>query len=410
LNSYWRAGLGPFGKGDHITYTLQGHSRDGPVDGPRTGFRVGPKMYLALLWHQHQPLYKDTASPSPRGSYRQPWVRLHAIRDYYSMAALVAEHPSVHLTVNLTPSLLWQIDDYVTGAATDEALELTLKPSGRLTAAEREELLGRFFDADWHNQIFPHPRYEELFLRRVEGQSFDTQDLRDLQMWFNLAWFGQEFREGEVEVVTGERASVRRFVTQARDFTPADVRAMVDEQYKILRAVIPIHRRLQERGQLEIATTPYYHPILPLLVDTDQATIDRPGAVHPRRFAHQEDADAQVTLAIASHGGYFGKPPAGMWPAEGAVSPAIVSIFARHGMRWIATDRGVLAHSGRWGYDTSAPDVLCQPYRAEEQGHTLAVFFRDTEFPTPWSGRSRGRLPRCSQAIGSASAPTAPAG
>jgi alpha-amylase/alpha-mannosidase (GH57 family) len=68
-----------------------------------------------------------------------------------------------------------------------------------------------------------------------------------------------------------------------------------------------------------------------------------------------------------------------MWPAEGAVSQAVVPIFGRHGVRWIATDRGVLARSGRWGYDVGNPDVLCRPYRAEEQGQALAVFFRDTE-------------------------------
>jgi alpha-amylase/alpha-mannosidase (GH57 family) len=295
------------------------------------------------------------------------------------MAALVAEHPGVRLTINLTPVLLWQIEDYVTGGATDRALELTLKASEALTADERQELLASFFDADWHNQIFPHSRYKELFLQCVAGRSFDLKAICDLQMWFNLAWFGKEFREGEVELATGERASVRRFVTQERDFSPADIRAMVAEQYKIMRAVIPVHRSLERRGQVEITTTPFYHPILPLLVDTDQATIDRPGAVHPRRFSHPEDAEAQTDLAIEFYREQFGKPPSGMWPAEGAVSQGVVPIFARRGVRWIATDRGVLARSGRWGYEVAKPDVLCQPYRAEKDEHDLAVFFRDTE-------------------------------
>jgi len=379
VNSYWRAELGPFVPGDRVTYTVHGRSPAGQVAGPAGEFRVGPKIYLAILWHQHQPIYKNTASESPKGSYLHPWVRLHAIRDYYSMAALVAEHPAVHLTINLTPSLLWQIEDYIERRATDRALELTLKPAGKLTAAEREEVLASFFDADWHNQIFPHARYKELFLQRVEGRPFGVQELRDLQMWFNLAWFGREFRDGEVELPNGEGASVRRFVEQARDFTPADVHSMVEEQYKVMRAVIPIHRTLQERGQIEVSTTPFYHPILPLLIDTDHATIDRPGTSHPQRFSHPEDADAQVRLAVESHQRRFGRPPAGMWPAEGAVSQFVVPVFARGGLRWIATDRGVLVRSGRWGYQADDPDVLCQPYRAEEDGHALAVFFRDTQ-------------------------------
>lgn len=335
-------------------------------------------LYLAILWHQHQPFYKDTSRRNPRGSYVQPWVRLHAIRDYYSMAAIVAEHPGVHLTINLTPALLWQIDDYLEREATDRALELTLRDPAAMAKDEREQLLGNFFDADWHNQIFPHTRYRELFLQRREGERFDDQDVLDLQMWFNLAWFGKEFREGEVPLPTGEVASVRRFVERENKFTKVDVKAMVGEQYKILRAVVPMHRVLQERGQLEVSTTPFSHPILPLLVDTDRATIDRLGAGYPRRFSHPEDAEAQIRLAIDLYERHFGARPRGMWPAEGAVAQFAIPFFARNEIRWIASDQGVLARSGRWGYRADEPDVLCQPYRVEEGDQAVSVFFRDT--------------------------------
>lgn len=378
-NSYWRAEIGPFDEGDLVNYYAQGHAPGSGAVTDAASFRVGPKLYLAVLWHQHQPIYKDTAHPTQTGSYRQPWVRLHAIRDYYSMAALVAEHPNLHLTINLTPALLWQIEDYTEHGATDRALDLTRKPAETLTGKEREAILSTFFDAHWHNQIFPHPRYKEMFAQRREGQTFTPQGLRDLQMWFNLVWFGQEFREGDVELVTGETVSVRRFVEQARNFGQSDVEAMLAEQYKVMRAVIPLHRQLQDQGQIEVATTPFYHPILPLLVDTDQATIDRPGASHPRRFAHPEDAEAQVHLAVEAYQRWFGRTPRGMWPAEGAVSQSVVSIFAHYGIEWIATDRGVLARSGRWGYDVDNPAVLCQPYRAEAGETAVSVFFRDTQ-------------------------------
>jgi alpha-amylase/alpha-mannosidase (GH57 family) len=335
-------------------------------------------LYIAILWHQHQPFYKDTSRRSGRGSYVQPWVRLHAIRDYYAMAAILAEHPGIHLTINLTPALLWQIDDYVEGQGTDTALELSLEDPEAMTGEDRERLLTTFFDADWHNQIFPHARYRELFLQRREGERFDGQDVLDLQMWFNLAWFGKEFREGEVALPNGEVASVRRFVERGNRFTKADVEAMVSEQYKILRAVVPMHRALQERGQLEVSTTPFSHPILPLLADTDRATIDRPGAEYPRRFAHPEDAEAQVRLAIDLYERHFGVRPRGMWPAEGAVAQFAIPFFARNEVRWIASDQGVLARSGRWGYRADEPDVLCQPYRAEERDQAVSIFFRDT--------------------------------
>ena len=378
-NSYWQACLGPFADGDSVSYTVRGRKVDGEVSGPTASFTVGPKLYLALLWHQHQPIYKDTAHPTQAGSYLHPWVRLHALRDYYSMASMVGEHAGLHLTINLTPSLVWQLADYAERGATDRALEMTLKPAEALTADERKYVLRNFFEAHWHHQIDPHPRYQELFIQRREGREFTAQDLRDLQMWFNLAWFGQEFREGEVRLATGETASVRRFVARGHDYTAADVAAMVAEQYKIMRAVIPLHRQLQAQGQIEVSTSPFFHPILPLLVDTDRATIDRPGAAYPVRFAHPEDAEAQVELAAQWYERTFGQAPRGMWPAEGAVSQFVIPIFARHQLRWLATDRGVLARSGRWGYEVDDPDVLCQPYRAAEEDSSLSIFFRDTQ-------------------------------
>ncbi len=378
-NSYWSAHIGPFARGDEVEYELRGSSPYDEAGTERVSFKVGARLHLALLWHQHQPLYKDVSRDDPRGSYLRPWVRLHAVRDYYSMAALVAQHPDIHLTFNLTPVLLWQLEDYTERGATDRQLELTLTPAEDLTPSERDEIVATFFDADPKGQILPHPRYRELFERRAAGDPFETRDLRDLQAWFNLAWFGHEFRTGVVDLVTGERVSVAHLIAKGRGFSRDDVTALIAEQYKIMHAVVPIHRKLQDEGQIEVATSPFYHPILPLLIDTDDATVDRPGAERPRRFSYPQDARDQVTSAVEFYRERFGRPPRGMWPPEGAVSRAAASIFAGAGLSWTASDRGVLARSGRWGYDTSDPDVLYRPYRAEEDGHAITIFFRDTE-------------------------------
>jgi alpha-amylase/alpha-mannosidase (GH57 family) len=375
-NSYWDAVLGPFQAGDCVRYTIFGRSPAGEAVYPTQEFRLR-KQCLAIIWHQHQPLYKDACAKDRRGSYVQPWVRLHALRDYYAMADLVRKHPAVHLTINLTPSLLSQIDDYVENGATDRALELTLKPANELTDDEREYLLSNFFDAHWHNQIFPHPRYKELFEQRYNAVPFTARDLRDLQMWFNLAWFAKEFRERDVKLATGRTVSVRRFVDKDRDFDEEDIRQMVECQYKILAAVIPLHRQMQEASQIEVSTTPFFHPILPLLMDTDRATIDRPGATLPGRFSWPEDAEAQVEFAVEAYHGWFGRSPRGMWPAEGAVSQSVIPLFSKNGIRWIASDEGVLARSGQYGYRVEDPNILSQPYRAEENGHQISIFFRN---------------------------------
>ena len=376
-NSRWRVELGPFALGDRVRYAIEGRSRQGVTTGPSSAFRVGPRLYVSLLWHQHQPIYTNLLQSSPRGRHLQPWVRMHALRDYHGMAWLLAERPNVHATINLTPSLLWQLEDLLAGG-TDRAQELARKAPETLSSAERSELLARFFDADETHQIGLHPRYRELFAQRGAGLAFSDQDVRDLAAWFSLAWFAPEFRDGEVALVTGERASVQRFVAKGRGFSASDLDAIADEERKVMAAVIPLHRALQDAGQIEIATTPFHHPILPLLVDSDRAIIDRVGTSFPRRFAWPEDAAAHVTRAVEQYKRLFGRRPRGMWPAEGAVSQNVIPLFAAARLKWIATDRGVLARSGAHGYAADDPDVLCRPWRAVEGESDVAIFFRDT--------------------------------
>jgi alpha-amylase/alpha-mannosidase (GH57 family) len=340
--------------------------------------RPRERLSVAILWHQHQPLYRIGFGGEPRGAYLLPWVRLHAVRDYYSMAALVAEFPGIHVTVNLVPSLIAQLEDYLEHGATDQWMELTLKPSHRLTPLERDFIVARFFDAHWKNEIEVHPRYAELLEMRRSGVRFTEQDLTDLKAWFNLAWFPPEARQGAIDLPNGERVSVAGMIEKGSRFGDDDVALVIDEQFKIMRNVIPIHRQLLASGQLEISVAPFYHPILPLLADSDLANVDAKGAVLPRRFHWPLDARAQVEKAALFYRERFGARPRGMWPSEGSVGEHMVGIVADAGYEWMATDRGVLEKSGRNGYETEDPDVLLRPYRAGKPGHNLSVFFRHT--------------------------------
>ena len=374
-NSYWTATIGPFADGDRVEYRAVGSVRGGTSATEWVSFTVRPSIHLALLWHHHQPVYRAFGVSGP-GTYRFPWVRLHAIRDYFGMAELVAQHPGVHVTFNFSPALLWQLEDYIERGATDRALLLSTQPPARLGASAQQQILETFFDADWHRQIYPHRRYRELLERRTQRLPFSTQDLADLVMWFNLAWFAHEFRTGTVTLPDGTAASVQRFVEQGRGFSHRDIEAVLDVQQRVMASVIPLHRAMQDRGQIEVAVSPFYHPILPLLVDTDRATLDRPGTTLPGRFTYPQDAEAQVATAVDFYQKRFGMAARGMWPAEGAVADCVLPLFARHGIRWIASDEGVLARSGRHGYRTEDAGVLCQPYRAPTPDGELSILFR----------------------------------
>lgn len=380
-NSYWWATLGPFRAGDTVEYSI--NAKIGQAHLLPQVFRahVGPKLLLALLWHQHQPLYRNLTQAAVKGSLTQPWVRLHAIRDYYSMAAKLSDHPRVHLTINLTPVLLLQLDAYTKEGCSDRALDLTLTPTEHLTDEERAFIASNFFDADWHHEIYPHSRYKELLNKRSRALPLTNADITDLRMWFNLAWFGPEFQTGDILMPDGSTASVRRFLEKGSDFDETDIREMVEEQFKIMRNVVAIHQSLQDTGQIEISTTPFYHPILPLIDDTANAIIDREGTKLPVPFGFPEDADAQVRKAAAYYRDLFGKAPRGMWPAEGAVGEQVIPHFNENAINWIATDKGVLKRSGRWGYQADRPEVFCKAWRAgaDDPSRCVSIFFRDTE-------------------------------
>ena len=153
---------------------------------------------------------------------------------------------------------------------------------------------------------------------------------------------------------------MRRFVEKGSSFREHEIRAMVAEQFKIVRNVVAIHKKLQDARQLEVSTTPFYHPILPLVHDTNTAILDREGTTLPSRFSFPEDADAQTAGAITLYERLFGGPPRGMWPAEGAVDDSIIQHLRRHRVGWIATDQGVFEALWPLGISSAQAGIALQ--------------------------------------------------
>jgi alpha-amylase/alpha-mannosidase (GH57 family) len=329
---------------------------------------------LALLWHMHQPLYREPET----GEYLMPWVRLHATRSYNDMAWILERHPGVRCTVNFVPVLLEQLDDYVSGRARDRFLDLTLRPAPDLGPEERQAILRSFFMVGWEQNIQPRPRYWDLLQKRGRdvrnadlsrvAQGFSDADLTDLQVLFNLAWMGFGAHADE--------PAVRELEQKGRDYTRADVEALAAVQAKILAGIVPRWKALSDRGQIELSSTPYYHPILPLVCDTDAARRALPDLPLPPRYTHPEDARWHVRAAREAHARWFGHEPAGMWPAEGSVSPEALEVLASEGVRWAASDEAVLLRSLPEG--ASRLRSLYRPWRFDAGGgRELRMLFRD---------------------------------
>lgn len=318
-------------------------------------------LYVAFLWHMHQPDYRDPVT----GVLTLPWVRLHATKDYLHMAEVLAQYPEVHVTVNFTPVLLEQLDAYARGSAEDRLMLFSRQASW--TEEERAYILNVGFSIHWHNVIQRYPPYWALLQRRAAAlanpNEFTDQEYRDLLAWVQLAWTDPNRLERD--------EALRRLVEKGRDFTMDDLALIIERHREMCAQVVPLYRALAERGQIELITSPYAHPILPLLVDSAQARQATPGLLIPEPpFQAREDVFAQLQMAVECHERAFGQRPLGLWPSEGAVSQEVVEAIDATGFRWLASDEAVLARClGRWfqrdGQDTVLnPQALYQPYLA----------------------------------------------
>jgi alpha-amylase/alpha-mannosidase (GH57 family) len=316
----------------------------------------------------HQPFYKDLVS----GEYKLPWTRMHALKDYYGMVHLLEEFPQIRQTFNLVPSMMSQVEEYACGQAADPFLQLALKPAESLSDAEKTFLLRHSFYSDPQRMIYRYPRYGELFdasraQKNLASRSmFGAQEFRDLQMWSQLAWFDEDLQAQDPEI--------RDWIQRGRNFTVADQHRMGEKQREIVSMVLPEYKKLALTGQIEISTTPYYHPILPLVCDSNIASVSHPGVPLPPRFRYPQDARRQLALSREYCTTHFGVAPVGLWPSEGSVSDEVFALAAELGYEWAATDSGVLNRT------LSRPvsvDGLYRPYQWRQNDRSLGVIFRD---------------------------------
>ncbi len=390
--------------------------------------KTGTKpVYLNIIWHQHQPLYVDPDKDQLQG----PWVRTHATKDYYDMAAMLQKYPDVHCTINLTSSLLLQLREYYVNrlkpfvdakrsrinvaafwrkwkGKTDPWIDLALKPTEKFDSTDKALLYERAWNAFGISEVMidRFPQYAALKAKlnvdRMPGfDIFTTQELREIKFWFYLAYFDPDFLLGSVKLPDGsvvdltdyvEFRSDKRFYLKKK-ITEADCQRMVAEAYKVMANIVPIHKKLRydpvkHRGQVEIITTPYYHPILPLIYDSDLAGTCQPTDPRPTRFSYPEDANAQVAKAVKMYTEIFGAPPSGMWPGEGAVAQPVLEVFSQNGITWTASDVRVLAKSTPPNQPNTTPYAFYAsnklaaggmgPLKSQE-GPFMALVFRETE-------------------------------
>jgi len=341
------------------------------------------RLHLVLCWHMHQPDYRD----SENGEFRLPWTYLHALKDYSDMAAHIEAEPRARAVFNFVPVLLDQLEDYAEQFAgrtyRDPLLRLLARESyDGLTREERDFILECGFRLGHDQMIAPYPYYKRLhelydLAEKFGGGGLDylsAQYLADLLVWYHLVWIGETICRSDPLPV--------RLMAKGEGYDFEDRKALLELVARVIGGLIPRYRALAESGRIEISSTPHTHPIAPLLIDFQSAREAWPEAVLPRTH-HYPGGNARVVAhlrsAAESHARRFGKPPAGLWPAEGGISDAVVKLFGQAGIEWTASGGTVLANSLKHAGIPSDPAAtyLYRPYRIAGASGKTACFFRD---------------------------------
>lgn len=339
-------------------------------------------LNILFIWHHHQPYYKTD------GKFLMPWVRMHGIKDYWDMVRILDDYPKIKQTFNFTPSLLEQIQEYLSQrgpsgheGTTDIAYDLSLKNPEKFTPADKVRALKTFFMANSERMVKRYPRYAELLEKRgiIKSESdfnkatknFSTQDFRDLQVWWNLSWVGEYSRFDP---------PFRYYLDKQRNFTEDEKSVLLKSQFDILRKIVPHHVNAETRGQIEISISPFYHPILPLLCDSNSGKEANAETRLPdHRFRRPDDANDQVRWSVAYAEKIFGVHRKGMWPSEGSVSDAALNIMMKNNVAWTATDELILRKTLLKAGKKISSDFLEKyfAYNFEEGKNHIKILFRD---------------------------------
>ena len=338
------------------------------------------KLSIAFYWHMHQPVYQL----SPTGDFLMPWVRLHAVKDYLDMALWAKKFDKLKLNFNFVPVLINAIINYGGNEAHDIHSRLTITPQDELTNEDKIFILNNFFDANYQTMILANPEYHRLYqIVQSSGTEdtsiFSNQEYADLMALFNLAWIDPSFKTSNSEL--------KKLVKKGKNYTLEDRIAIIQIQRDIIKKIIPTIRKLIEKNKIEITTSPYYHPILPILLDYKNIKKNSSPANDLQDLKTDLDAKMQTKMALDRIEEVFGKRPRGVWPSEQCVSAKTLEMLSSLGVEWSLSDEGILANSINFEFEhdfkgyIKEPYHLLKTYKYKTSTSDLKMVFRESTIP-----------------------------
>ena len=338
------------------------------------------KLSIAFYWHMHQPVYQLTSG----GDYLMPWVRLHAVKDYLDMAMWTKKFDKLKLNFNIVPILVDSIIDYAEKGAHDIHSRMTITPENELKQEDKIFILNNFFDANYQTMILTNPEYHRLYqIVQTEGTNdtsiFTNQEYADLMALFNLAWIDPSYKTSIPEL--------KKLIKKGKNYTLEDRINIIEIQRDIIRKIIPSTKKLVEKNKIEITTSPYYHPILPILLDYKNIKKNQIPDDDISNLKTELDAKVQTEMALDRIEEVFGKRPRGIWPSEHCVNGKTLELLSSLGVEWSISDEGILANSINFEFEHDFKGYLKEPYhllktyRYKTKNTDLKMIFRDSAIP-----------------------------
>ena len=298
-------------------------------------------MKLHFFWHMHQPSYLRDDEIS------MPWVFLHAIKDYFDMPYLI-EKTGIRATFNVTATLIEQLKIYESAPHRDRFLSLWYIEPSKLTQDDKQYILKII------KSIQPNLIINGTFAELLEFDLLDDRQFVVLEVLFMLSWCGKYLKE-----------ELSTFI-EKKDFFQSDKEFLFSKLIAFIKTILPYYKKLAKEGVISLFTTPYAHPILPLLLDINNAKIANAATILPDNpVSLAEDGLKHIKKAKQIYYETFGIKTKGFWPAEGGVDEKSISLCGDEGIKYIATDEEILHKSGE------ANQFL--PYKKDG----VIIFFRD---------------------------------
>lgn len=319
----------------------------------------------------HQPVYQE----SKNDYFLMPWVRLHAVKDYLGMLKHMEGYDRLKLNFSLVPILLTALDNYGNNGFHDLHSKLTITPIEELSDEDKFFIINNFFDANYSNMILPHIKYADLYKKRyssdeISVNDFSNEEYSDIMAWFNLVWIGRYWQHNH--------PIIKELLNKEGHFTLEDRIKIIDIHREIIRKIIPEYKKYQLDKKIEILANPYFHPIIPILLDKKYT-----GELM------QSDAETQIRLGIEKYKKIFDCEPRGIWPSEQCVSGKALELFAEMGIKWTVADEGILAKSINKefvrdfaGYMEDPYDLTAVYQYTGKNKKPISIVFRDGVIPS----------------------------